>query len=223
MSTMDFDPSLETTGGMSAEPAAATGTSGDPGAAGTLPSTTAAPFDPSQAYDPSQPLTGGMSVGDGAAESVGQDYGGPNSSQGPTPWQAGYEAGQKEQYTHDTEALGHEDPVGDVVKALAHGTAGVLGDLLEKGADLLHDFEPADVDTEPWEPGADVADATVNTPDATVAPDGGSNTADGASFGPEPGSQSDITTDATSFDGDPPTTGAVDLGGHVADAGTPDF
>jgi hypothetical protein len=83
---------------------------------------------------------GGMTLASGA-EAVGE-MGGPNASVGPTPYEQGVQDGRQQQAVADHEPLGHEDPIGDIAKAVAGGVhgavdlgVGLAGDL----ADLVGD------------------------------------------------------------------------------------
>ncbi|HEV2376790.1 MAG TPA: hypothetical protein VGS19_32015 [Streptosporangiaceae bacterium] len=133
-----------------------------------------------QPEDPSADQ-GGMTLESGA-EAVG-GMGGPNFSPMPT-YEDGVLDGRQQQYTIDHEALGHEDPIGDLLKAGAGGAhgavhlgtdvAGDIPDLLgnssgDGGDGGAGGYGGPDATVDSGDAGAwEGPDATVEQPDATI-------------------------------------------------------
>jgi len=97
------------------------------------------------------------------AEAVGE-VGGPNASVGPTPYEQGVQDGRHMQYVADHEALGHEDPVGDLLKAAAGGPHGAV----HLGTDVLGDVPDLLGTSDDGSDAGASTDATIEQPDATV-------------------------------------------------------
>jgi hypothetical protein len=227
------DPSQHGEGGMS--PAA--GPADGPGQAPM--STQAQPLsDASQA-----PAEGGMSVGDGAAEAPGHT---PISTSGPTGAQQAAADAAHQQYVRDHEPIESEDPLGTVIKGAVEGVPGVVGTLIEAGADLIDKLlessgqeednappsqtpgEGGDADASPSD-GWDSPDATVHDGvSAAMYSDGDSLDEPGASFDPSQGSSFDQGFDpsqGSSFDQgfDPSPGSSFDPGPGGGDIGSGDI
>lgn len=215
------DPFQQGEGGMSLRAGPAEG----PGQAPT--STQAQPVsDPSQ-----EPAEGGMLVGDGSAEAPGHT---PVSTSGPTGAEQARADGARQQYIRDHDPLEREDPIREILTAPVEGVKGIVGKLIELGADVVDELlqssgqegdsappsqtpnEGGDADASPRD-GWDGPDATVHGDvSAAMDSDGDSLDEPDASFDPSQGSSFDPGLDpgfdpsqGSSFD---PGSGGGDIG-----------